>query len=115
MSVAAVGAIVGAVTAVAGVGIQAGAASKANKFAQTQASLNNLTAEQLNNAQMAANDRNAKIKIIADTVANVKATQAATAIQMKQTAQMADTKNKIILTLGGGVILITSVYFITRK
>lgn len=115
MSVAAIGAIVGAATAVAGVGIQAGSASKANKLAQNQAALNNLTAEQLNNAQMAANDRNAKIKIIADTVSNVKATQAATALQMKQNAQIADAKNKVILTLGGGVILVTSVYFITRK
>jgi len=115
MSVIGIGAAVGAAASIGGVVLQGTSASKQGRLANTQATLNSIASEQLAKAQASTDDRNAKSKIISDSVANIRATQIATSIKAKEEAKSADTKNKVILTIGGGVILVAAAFVLTRK
>jgi len=99
---AAVGAAVGIATAVNG-GIAQKKAMQKQSNAQAYDSLNQV---ELQKALNKATDQQAKMKIIADTQANIIATKEASKIQAKELAKTAEQRNLVIMSVGGGIVLV---------
>ena len=95
---AGVGAVVGIATAVS-------SGTQQKKALQNQAfvGLNEL---ELQKALNKATDQQAKIKILADSQANIIATKEASKIQAKELAKTAEQRNLVIMSVGGGIVLV---------
>jgi len=110
MSFIAVGsAVVAAGTAVMQ-GINNAQSSKESlKLQNIQNQLDLVRQKDLDKATLKVNNDNAKLKILADSVANIKASQQQTLMTAQSLQQQAEKKNLVILGIGGGVIIVGAI------
>jgi 3-dehydroquinate synthetase len=118
MAVVAIAAAVGAVAGVA-TAVSSGQQQKRKNLAELNlATLDARNQVDLQKALQKTDDQNAKAKIIADSVTQIKQAQATARIQAniqaKALQQEADKKNTIIITIGGGVVLLGAI-LVLRK
>jgi hypothetical protein len=119
MAVVAVAAVVGAgagiATAISG-GVQG---KKALQMAANSASLEARNNFELQEALQKAQTQEARLKIMADSVSNIKASQTQAIIASKNAAKQAqkqaNDRNLLIVTIGGGVVLMTAVIVLKRS
>ncbi len=114
----AVAAGVGAVTGVA-TAISSGQQAKKKNLAQLNLGMLDARNQvDLQKALQKTEDQNAKAKIIADSVTQIKQAQATAriqaTIQAKALAQQTEKRNTIIITIGGGVVLLGAI-LVLRK
>ena len=116
------------VAVAAGVGAAAGiytavTAGKQGKQAiqnqANQAAIDSQNNYELQKAMIAAQSADAKLKVYADTLSNIRAAQVSAIIQSRnmaaQAQKAANDRNLLLITLGGGVILMTSVIYLKRS
>jgi 3-dehydroquinate synthetase len=119
MSVVAVGAAVGAVAGVASAVSAGNQGKKALVAAANQASIEARNNFELQEALQKAQTQEARLKIMADSVSNIKSAQTTAIIASKNAAKQAqkqaNDRNLLIVTLGGGVILMTAVIVLKRS
>jgi len=111
----------GLATAIAGVVVTAAGVvnSGVQQRNMNQAMINNAVSDTRNQQELQKaiakqTDARAKDKIIADSQANIIATQKVAQLQVKQMAKSAQERNLAIITIGGGVVLLASVYVLKK-
>lgn len=107
---AAVGAAVGIATAVNG-GIQQRNVNQAMINAGISDTRNQ---QELQKAIAKTTDARAKDKIISDSQANIIASQRVGQLQVKEMQRASQEKNLAIITIGGGVVLLASVFVLKK-
>ena len=108
--VGAVCAVVGAVTGIASA-INGGKAQKdALQMQYNQGQLQLRNEKELSEAQQKIDNKNTKLKIITDSVANIRSSQTQAVISQtiasRQLAKDSEKRNVVIASVGGGIILI---------
>jgi len=103
-------AIVGAVTGIASA-INGGKAQKdALQMQYNQGQLQLRNEKELSEAQQKIDNKNTKLKIITDSVANIRSSQTQAVISQtiasRQLAKDSEKRNVVIASVGGGIILI---------
>jgi Na+/glutamate symporter len=83
--------------------------AKKNHFANVQAQLDAQRKNDLDKATLKVNNDNAKLKILADSYSNIRASQQQTLMTAKSLQEQTDKKNLVILGIGGGVIVIGAI------
>jgi hypothetical protein len=79
------------------------------KLQNIQNQLDLVRQKDLDKATLKVNNDNAKLKILADSVANIKASQQQTLMTAQSLQQQAEKKNLVILGIGGGVIIVGAI------
>jgi hypothetical protein len=116
MSAMVIVASVGAVTGIASA-ISTGVSEKKKNLAQLNlGQLDQRTQSELNRAMAKAQNNNDKNKIYADSIANVRVAQQNALIQSQivaqQTSADAEKRNLVIVSIGGGAIVIGSLFIL---
>ena len=83
--------------------------AKKNHIANVQAQLDSERKKDLDKATLKVNNDNTKLKILADSVANIKSAQQQALITSKALQEQTDKKNLITIGIGGGVIIIGAI------
>lgn len=109
MSGIAVGAAAAAVGAITGVVSAIDQSKKGNKALLMQNVASQIEQRQkvdLEKALQKTNDQNTKLKILADSVANIKSAQTNALLTQNMLKDQADKRNLVIIGIGGGVIVV---------
>jgi len=83
--------------------------AKKNHLANVQSQLDAQRKNDLDKATLKVNNNNTKLKILADSVANIKASQQQALITSKAIQDQTEKKNLITLAIGGGVIVVGAI------
>lgn len=111
-------AIVGAVTGIASAISGGVAQSNANRIALNLGQSDQRNQMELNMAMLQAQKQTDRLKIYADSIANIRSAQQNAVIQAQITAQQtsadAEKRNLVIVAIGGGAIAITSLFVLKQ-
>jgi 3-dehydroquinate synthetase len=102
VSVAAVGALTGVYSAVS----QSKQGSKAMLMQNITSQIEQRQKVDLEKALQKTNDQNTKLKILADSVSNIKSAQNNAVLTQAMIKDQADKRNLVIVGIGGGVIVV---------
>ena len=83
--------------------------AKKNRLANIQSQLDLIRQKDLDKATLKVNNDNTKLKILADSYSNIRASQQQALINAKTLQQQTDKKNLITIGIGGGVIIIGAI------
>jgi mRNA-degrading endonuclease HigB of HigAB toxin-antitoxin module len=110
MSFIAVGSAVVAAGAAVMQGVNNAQSNKESlKLQNIQNQLDLVRQKDLDKATLKVNNDNTKLKILADSVANIKSSQQQTLMTAQSLQQQAEKKNLVILGIGGGVIIVGAI------
>lgn len=111
----------GIATAVGGLVITAAGAINSGiqqkKALQTQANaqaFESMSQLELQRAVNKATDQQAKMKIIADSQANIIASKEAAKIQAKELSKSAEQRNMVIMSVGGGIVIVGALIMLKK-
>lgn len=102
-------AVVGAATGVYSAVSQSKQGGKALLMQSVSGQIEQMQKNDLEKALQKTNDQNTKLKILADSVANIKMAQNNVLLSQASMKEQADRKNLLILGLGGGVIIVGAI------
>lgn len=110
MSFVAVGSTIVGVTTAVITGVNDAKKNKeTSRLQNIQNQLDMARQKDLDKATLKVNNDNTKLKILADSVANIKSAQQQTIMTAKALQEQTDKKNLIIVGIGGGVLVIGAI------